>query len=128
MRIVSHHNNSYIHSSCLMCSNQFELGVVAHDAYSNGEHLGSICEACMALTVEEQRATMHAYASSLRGQAKALDDLAEEPWQMTRTERIDVTTGEPYGDQTPCDCCSRNPSPSAVVIFWPRPHAVKGEP
>jgi hypothetical protein len=107
MRIISHHNHHYIHTGCLVCGNRCELGTVAHDAYDDaGEHLGSVCDACMALPPDEIRATMHAHADTIRAHADDLDSLAEDSLLLERTEGfIHVSTGVPHDDGGTCERC-----------------------
>jgi hypothetical protein len=107
MRIISHHNHHYLHVGCLVCGQRCELGTEVHDAYDDdGDHLGSICDACMALTPAERRVTMHAQADALRAEADDLDALAEDVWLLERTDGfIDVKTGVPHDNTGPCDHC-----------------------
>jgi hypothetical protein len=105
MRIVSHHNHHYIHMGCLACGHRHELGTLAHDVYDDGEHLGTICDACIALSPEELKATMHEQADALRADADILDSLADDLVIRERVEWLVIDTGEPHADQTPCDRC-----------------------
>jgi hypothetical protein len=107
MRIISHHNHHYLHVGCLVCGQRCELGTEAHDAYDDdGAHLGSVCDACMALTQAERRTTMHAFADALRAEADNLDSLAEDPWLLEGTEGfIHVSSGMPDDDAGPCEQC-----------------------
>jgi hypothetical protein len=106
MRIMSHHNHHYLHVRCLVCGHRCELNTICHDAYDDdGEHVGSVCDACMVLTSAERRVTIHAQADALRAEADDLDAMAEEVWHLARTDSfIDVQTGIPSDDAERCDC------------------------